>query len=146
MSIQAKAKVVAPGLLISVITGLAALFLSQHYGAPAMLFALLLGIALSFLYQDTNCKDGIEFAASTVLRTGVALLGFRLAFNDLVELGWFNTLILFSAVASTILFGIALAKVMGLSRRFGALTGGSVAICGASAAMAISSVLPAAPI
>ena len=142
MNISNKAKEIAPGLLIAVITGLAALFLSEHYNAPAMLFALLLGIALSFLYQETNCKAGIEFAASTVLRTGVALLGFRLAFNDLVELGWGNTLILFTAVVSTIVFGVLLSKAMGLSQRFGALTGGSVAICGASAAMAISSVLP----
>ena len=43
----------------------------------------------------------------------------------------------------TIGFGMLLAKALGFRKRFGVLTGGSVAICGASAAMAISSVLPA---
>lgn len=48
-----------PGLSVATITGLAALFLSEHYGAPAMLFALLLGIALNFLHQESQCQAGI---------------------------------------------------------------------------------------
>ena len=132
----------APGIFVAIITALAALFLSEHYGAPAMLFALLLGIAVSFLYQDTQCRPGIEFITCHVLRIGVALLGLRIAFNDLVSLGWQTALLLVFAVVSTILVGVALAKALNLKKRFGALTGGSVAICGASAAMAISAILP----
>lgn len=137
-----KTKALMPGIFIAVITGLAALFLSEHYGAPAMLFALLLGIALSFLHQETKCQAGIEFTASTVLRVGVALLGFRIAFDDLVSLGWETGLLLIVAIFTTIGFGILLSRAMGLTKTFGALTGGSVAICGASAAMAISAILP----
>lgn len=138
-----QAKSLWPGVGISAITGLAALFLSEHYGAPAMLFALLLGMAISFLYhQDTPCKAGIEFTACYVLRTGVALLGLRIAFGDLAALGWQTALMLAFAIGSTITVGIALAKAMGMQKRFGALTGGSVGICGASAALAISTVLP----
>jgi uncharacterized integral membrane protein (TIGR00698 family) len=107
-----------------------------------MLFALLLGIAMSFLYQESPCKEGIEFTSSFVLRVGVALLGLRLAFTDLIGLGWETIAILAAAIASTILFGIFVAKKLGLSKSFGSLTGGSVAICGASAAMAITAVLP----
>ena len=44
------------------------------------------------------------------------------------------------AVTLTILFGIVIARVMGIARPFGILTAGAVAICGASAALAISSV------
>ncbi|MFT6248955.1 MAG: putative integral membrane protein (TIGR00698 family) [Francisellaceae bacterium] len=138
MSFRAK----LPGISIAIITGLAALFLSEHYGAPAMLFALLLGIAMSFLYQESPCKEGIEFSSSFVLRVGVALLGLRLAFTDLIGLGWETIAILAAAIGSTILFGIFMAKKLGLSKSFGSLTGGSVAICGASAAMAITAVLP----
>ena len=42
----------------------------------------------------------------------------------------------------TIFFGAALARGLGLSLRMGILTGGATAICGASAAIAISAVLP----
>jgi uncharacterized integral membrane protein (TIGR00698 family) len=138
--LQIKTKL--PGVLISVIVGLAALFLSEHYGAPAMLFALLLGIAMSFLYEGTKCKEGIEFTACHILRVGVGLLGLRIAFGDLAALGWQTALLLVVAIASTIGLGIVLAKALGLQKRFGVLTGGAVGICGASAAMAIAAVLP----
>lgn len=138
MQIQTK----LPGILISVIVGLAALFLSEHYGAPAMLFALLLGIAMSFLYEGTKCKEGIEFTACHILRIGVGLLGLRIAFGDLAALGWKTALLLVVAIVSTIGLGMLLAKALGLKKRFGVLTGGAVGICGASAAMAIAAVLP----
>jgi uncharacterized integral membrane protein (TIGR00698 family) len=131
-----------PGILVATIVGFAALFLSEHYGAPAMLFALLLGIALSFLYEETTCKAGVEFAGSHILKIGVALLGLRIAFDDVVSLGWKTAVLLLLAIGSTILVGVVLAKLFGLQKRFGVLTGGSVGICGASAAIAISAVLP----
>ena len=132
-----------PGLGIATITGMAALFLSEHYNAPAMLFALLLGMAVSFLYQNnTSCAFGIEFTASTVLRAGVVLLGLRIALGDLAVLGWKTAIMLASAIFTTIVLGVGLARLLGLQKRFGALTGGSVAICGASAALAISTILP----
>jgi uncharacterized integral membrane protein (TIGR00698 family) len=47
-----------------------------------------------------------------------------------------------AGVVATILFGVGLARVIGQGPRFAILTAGSVAICGASAAMAIAAVLP----
>jgi uncharacterized integral membrane protein (TIGR00698 family) len=135
-------KTIFPGITVSVITAMAALFLSEHYSAPAMLFALLLGIAMSFLYEDTPCREGITFSASFVLRVGVALLGLRIALNDLLVLGVQTIVLLVFAISTTIGLGIFISKRMGLSGYFGALTGGSTAICGASAAMAITAVLP----
>ena len=138
-----KCKNIWPGLGIATITGMAALFLGEHYNAPVMLFALLLGMAVSFLYQqDTPCSCGIDFTASTLLRAGVVLLGLRVALGDLIILGWHTALMLAGAIFTTIVLGVFLAKVFGLQKRFGALTGGSVAICGASAALAISTILP----
>jgi uncharacterized integral membrane protein (TIGR00698 family) len=137
-----KIKELLPGIWVTFITGLAALFLGEHYDAPVMLFALLLGLALSFLYDGTKCQAGIEFTACHILRIGVALLGLRIAFNDLLVLGWQTALLLVAAIASTIIFGVVLAKVFGLRKRFGVLTGGAVGICGASAAMAVSAVMP----
>jgi hypothetical protein len=80
--------------------------------------------------------------AGPALRMGVALLGARLAFSDLAQLGWEPIAFLVFAVGVTIFSGVLCAQLMGVGRKLGVLTGGSVAICGASAAMAISSVLP----
>jgi uncharacterized integral membrane protein (TIGR00698 family) len=135
-------KNILPGTVTSVVVGLVALFLSQYYAAPSMLFALLLGIAMSFLYQQEKCIAGIEFTACHTLRIGVALLGFRIALSDLVTMGWKTTFFLIIAITSTIFLGVFLARLLGLQKRFGMLTGGAVGICGASAALAISAVLP----
>lgn len=132
----------SPGVLISVLVGLAALYLSSNYGAPAMLMALLLGMAFNFLSTEAAYVKGLEFTAKTVLRIGVALLGVRITLGEVTSLGLTPILTVCGAVAATILFGICLAKRMGFSTDFGLLTGGSVAICGASAAMAISAILP----
>jgi len=130
------------GFLVSAVIAAAAQFLSEHYGAPAMLMALLLGIAFHFLAEEGVCKPGIEFTARTVLRFGVALLGARISVELMVGLGPKLIAVVVIGVITTILFGLLGARILGRGWRFGLLTGGSVAICGASAAMAISAVLP----
>lgn len=140
--IRSKFDVYSPGVGVVAITGLAAMFLSEHYNTPVMLLALLLGIAVSFLYEETRCRAGIDFAAGHLLKIGVALIGLRIAISDLIELGWEPVLLIIFAIASTILFGVTLSRLLGMPRHFGALSGGAVGICGASAALAISSILP----
>ncbi len=130
------------GIAVSVVIGICAQFLSEHYGAPAMLMALLLGIAFNFLSEEGRCAAGIGFTARTVLRMGVALLGARISVELLIGLGWELILLVILGVAATIAFALLGAKVLGRGWRFALLTGGSVAICGASAAMAIAAVLP----
>ncbi len=130
------------GFLVSVVVAVAAQFLSEHYGAPAMLMALLLGIAFHFLSEEGKCRAGIEFTARSILRLGVALLGARISVELMVGLGAELIAVVIGGVLATIAFGLLGARVLGRGWRFGLLTGGSVAICGASAAMAISAVLP----
>ena len=135
----------ARGVGIACTVGFAASFLSEHYSAPAMLIALLLGMALNFLSEDERSAQGIEFSASVVLRTGIALLGFRIAFSDVLDLGWQVLGLVVGGVVLTILFGLVAARSVGVNARMGVLTGGAVAICGASAAMAIAAALPQSP-
>ena len=132
----------APGVLCAAIVAIAALFLSEHYGASAMLFALLLGMAMNFLGQEGKCVAGIHFAASSVLRFGVAMLGLRITFTEIAALGLNTALMVVAAVVLTILFGRVFVRFTHAESRFGLLTGGAVAICGASAALAIAAVLP----
>ena len=131
-----------PGGLVAVIVAVTSQFLSEHYGAPAMLMALLLGIALHFLAEEGRCVNGIAFAARTLLRFGVALLGLRISAELMLGLGFELIALVIGGVVLTILGGLLGAKLLGRGWRLGLLTGGSVAICGASAAMAIAAVLP----
>jgi len=131
-----------PGLLVAATIALASTWMSQHYGAPVMLFGLLFGMAFHFLHEDGRCVAGIEFSSRTVLRFGVGLLGARITAAQISSLGIVPVLTVVVSVISTILIGAALAKRFGQNRLFGILSGGAVAICGASAALAIASVLP----
>ena len=132
-----------PGILIAGTIGIAATWLSIVYRTPVMLFALLLGMAFHFLHDSAKCKPGIDFSSRTLLRCGVALLGFRITFGQVVSLGPIPLAMVVTIVPVTMLFGIWLAKRLGLGQKFGVLSGGAVAICGASAALAISTTLPA---
>ena len=133
---------VGPGFAVALLLALASQFLSEHYGAPAMLMALLLGIAFHFLAEEGRCVPGVAFTSRTVLRIGVALLGARISVELLIGLGPALIALVVTGVIATIGFALLAARVLGRGWRFALLTGGSVAICGASAAMAIAAVLP----
>ena len=138
-------KQLLPGIVVSAIVAVSASFLSEHYGAPVMLMALLLGMALGFLSEEGRAVAGIRFTSSTILRIGVALLGMRITLEQILSLGSTLLAVVIGAVFLTISFGMILARLLGESRDFGILSGGSVGICGASAALAISAVLPQDP-
>lgn len=133
-----------PGLLACSIVALAATFLAEHYGGSPMLYALLLGMAVNFLAAEGRCVSGINFSARSLLRFGVALLGLRITLAQVSgDLGWQLLAIIAGAVIATIAIGFLGARLFGFKTQFGLLTGGSVGICGASAALAIAAVLPA---
>src|SRR5579864_8146525 len=133
---------VYPGFLASMTIALASTWLGQHYTAPVMLFALLFGMAFHFLHEEGRCVAGIEFSSRSVLRLGVGLLGVRITLSQIASLGPWPVATVIVGVATTILFGFLLARRLGLSSMVGVLSGGAVAICGASAALAVASVLP----
>lgn len=136
------ARAIVPGLLVCGLVALSATFLSEHYGGPQLLYALLLGLALHSLFKQDSNQAGIHFCARTVLRLGVGLLGVRITLGQVSDLGIEVGLVLVLAVALTLLTGILLARWLRRPVSEGLLSGGAVGICGASAALAIASVLP----
>jgi uncharacterized integral membrane protein (TIGR00698 family) len=131
-----------PGILVCLVIALSTGFLSENYGGPQLLYALLIGLSLHFLYSNESVKAGIDFSSKTILRIGVALLGIRITFTDISEIGLSAAAIVVFSVVTTVLLGVVLARTLGFSRDFGLIAGGSVGICGASAALAVASVLP----
>lgn len=107
-----------------------------------MLWALLLGITVSFLGEEGRAVEGINFSARRLLRIGVLLLGARVSASLIAGLGIEFIALVMVCVVLTIIFGLVLSRFLGERLRFGFLTAGSVAICGASAAMAISALFP----
>jgi uncharacterized integral membrane protein (TIGR00698 family) len=109
---------------------------------PPLILTLAVGMALQPLSTRPALKAGIDFSGRTLLRVGVALLGARLTLGQLVDDGLMPVLIALAAVACTIVFGAWSARLFGLTREFGVLTGCATGVCGAAAAMAAAAVLP----
>ena len=135
-------KTVMPGSLLAGVVAMAATLVSTLHGGPQLLYALFFGVAFHYLSDDAKTKPGIEFCSRNVLRLGVGLLGARITASQIAGLGWSTAVIVILAVITTMYCGTLLGKRLGLTRSQGVLSGGAVAICGASAALAISSVLP----
>ena len=100
---------------------------------------------MNFLGDVDRCDPGIAFTSKFVLRLGVALLGLKITMTEVMSLGWSPLLLVVVAVVLTIGVSTLAARWMGFDPRFGVLSGGATAICGASAAMAISAALPSHP-
>ena len=136
------ARTLAPGTAFAGVIALAATFVSSLHGGPQLLYALLFGVCFHYLSHEARTKPGIEFCGRTVLRLGVGLLGARITAAQIVGLGWETALTVVAALATTMLCALAIGKRLGMTRAQRVLSGGAVAICGASAALAISAVLP----
>lgn len=141
-ALKTRAQTLLPGVLVALIIAMASKFVSEHYGAPSMLLALLFGISLNFLADDPRCGAGIALSSKTLLRLGVALLGLRISFSMVGALGWPIVAMVVLMVPLTIGFGLAASRFFGFRYRFAFLSAGAVAICGASAALAIAAILP----
>ena len=130
-----------PGLVIVLLGTLAAGFVSDHYGAPLTLMALLIGLALNFLSADGRLMPGLAFASRSLLRWGIVLVGVRITFGQIWALGPVALLCVLAIVTATMGVGVLVGRRLGQGEAFGVLAGGAVAICGASAAMALATTL-----
>lgn len=141
-SLLSQLRMHAPGLGLALGVAAIAMAASSAFGMPMMLVALLAGMALHFVGARAAFSPGVGFASKTLLRIGIALLGFRMSLEAMLAAGWVPTLGVIALVGLTVATGLTLARLASRSWAFGMLTSGAVAICGASAALALAAVLP----
>jgi uncharacterized integral membrane protein (TIGR00698 family) len=104
--------------------------------------ALLLGIvAVNAGVLPSAARAGSRFAATTMMRAGVVLLGLQVALTDIAGLGWQTIVMTVFVLLATLLGTRWLGRRMGLSARTSLLVASGFAICGASAVAAVDSVL-----
>lgn len=130
-----------PGLLACGAAAGAAAWLSDHYGFPIILLGLLFGLSLNFVARDPVTHPGLDFASRTCLRIGIVLLGLQVTFGEVAALGLPAFGALLAIMATTIAAGVLGARLFTQDRHAGLLAGGSTAICGASAALALYGVI-----
>lgn len=106
------------------------------------LSSLIMGILLGMIFANTlrskvpaSWEPGLKFCSKRMLRTGIILYGFRLTFQDVVEVGAAALVVDAIVVVGTIFLGYWLGKIIGLDRDSTLLTSVGSAICGAAAVL-----------
>lgn len=118
-----------------------------HAGISALTLAICAGmIACNTLPRQwlAPLAPGILFARQRMLRVGVALYGVRLTFESLAGLGVEGIAVPLTMLVATLVFGTWVGSTwLGLSRREALVISAGSAVCGAAAAIAVSSVVRA---
>jgi uncharacterized integral membrane protein (TIGR00698 family) len=137
---------ILPGLALSALVAIAAVlsapWVARVLPLPAMVIALFIGIALNPIARRAPFQPGIVFSLKTLLRWAVALLGLRVALHEIVALGFATAAIVIVAMIGTVIAGFLLARALSQEAAYGALAGAGTAVCGASATLATSIVVP----
>ncbi|OAN87471.1 hypothetical protein A8B84_14860 [Marinobacter sp. EhC06] len=134
---------VFPGIALCAILALAAIISSPFWGVPSLILALFLGYVVGDPMREHPFHDGAEFSRQSVLKLGVVLLGVRLELDQMLVLGWSPVLLVMFCVPITILVAWMLGRWLRLPTECWLIGGAAVAICGASAAMAVAAILSA---
>ena len=130
------------GFIAVALAVMAARFLSDQTRLPLMIAAIGIGMIFGPLAHHPLYLRGIDFSASTLLKFAVGLLGLQIAAADIVALGFGPIAVAVGGTLSSIVFALAIGKWLRLGRHQSLLCGAAVGICGASAAIAMATVLP----
>ena len=139
------AAAVAPGALVAAVIALTCKALAPMLHAPAPLLAILAGLASAQFLNGARWKPGLTLCAKPGLKVGVALLGAQVTLADIGALGAGVGFGAAAVVAGTLTVGTGLGLLLGLPMVEAVIAAASVAICGASAALAAGAVLPETP-
>jgi len=121
-----------------------AIGIASVWALPGVVAALMMGMIARALFPGLAeaTEPGIRYCSRTLLRIAVALLGLRLAAPDLAALGPGAIGIVAVSLAATIGAGYLIARPMLRDRQVAAVAAAAVAVCGASAALAVSAIFP----
>lgn len=110
---------------------------------------VVLGILVGMIFGNAlpapileRLKPGTAFAAKYILRAAIIFYGFRITFQNIIEVGAPGLLVSVLMVTTTLLLGIFLGKkLFKMDTDLAILTAAGSAICGAAAVVATESVL-----
>ncbi len=113
---------------------------------------MVVGIIIGMVYANScggkmpaSWSPGIKFCSKRVLRTGIVLYGFKLTFQDVMNVG--GTAIALDAVivCGTIGLGVLLGRWLKIDRSIALLTSCGSAICGAAAVLGVDGAIRPKP-
>jgi len=131
--------------VVAIIGYLAAPYVARVVPIPSMVIALIVGMMLNPIAARPAMLPGMAFCVRAILRWAVALLGLRVGLADIAALGLGTATLIVISMLVTVVSGFMFARWSGQPPGFGALVGVGTAVCGASATLAVSTVVPDYP-
>jgi len=112
---------------------------------------LVIGIVMGIFYANTlhnqiprAWDSGITFSGKKILRFAIVFYGFRITFQQIMDVGMEGFLVSLIMLSSTFLLGSYLGhKIFGMEKDTAMLTASGAAVCGAAAVLATEPVLKA---
>jgi len=112
---------------------------------------LVIGIVMGIFYANTlhnqlppAWETGITFSGKKILRFAIVLYGFRITFQQIMDVGMEGFLVSLIMLSTTFLLGTWLGtKVFGMEKDTSMLTASGASVCGAAAVLATEPVLKA---
>ena len=112
---------------------------------------LVIGIVMGIFYANTlhqhipsEWGSGITFSGKKILRFAIVFYGFRITFQQIMEVGMSGFMVSLITLATTFLIGTYLGiKVFKMDRDTSMLTASGASVCGAAAVLATEPVLEA---
>ncbi len=144
---MANVKNVVPGIGVCAAIALPCWFLGEALpvvGGPV--FAILAGMAIALAWKQPSrgtVQDGIAFTAKKVLQYAVILLGFGLNLAQIAAVGAESLPIIASTIATALIAGYILYRVLHLDSAIATLIAVGSSICGGSAIAATAPVIKA---
>lgn len=137
------ARSLLPGLVLSLAAAGLAVAVGRLWPMVSpMLVAIVLGILATNLARlPTATAPGIAFAARTLLRVGIVLLGLQLVLADILALGAPMLVVVVAVVAGGLGGTVVLGRVLGVPPRLSLLVACGFSICGAAAVVGAAGVL-----
>lgn len=151
--IQERKAGILHGVLFMALFACAAFFIGEAQFLKAISFSpLIIGIILGMIYANSlrnhlpeTWTPGIQYCSKRVLRLGIILYGFRLTFQQVVEVGLPGITVDCIIVAVTILGGVMVGKWLKMDRDIALLTSIGSGICGAAAVLGAEATLRTKP-
>ena len=132
------------GVILTLVLAIIAFLLSAYIPIGAVAISIILGIVVANSFEiSSGFSTGITYSEKSILAFAIALMGIKLDFSILEQLGYQTIILIIVGVFVTISSAMLFAKLFKFDKKFALMLGIGNAVCGSSAIAATKGVVKA---
>ena len=132
------------GVSLTVLIAIIATVLSAFIPIGSVTLGIVFGVLIGNIFTiNSSFSSGINFRDKKILSLAIILMGIKLNFGIIQELGFKSIIMIVLSIGFTIFTAVILSKILGLKPKLGLLLGIGNGICGSSAIAATKQIIGA---